>query len=155
MTPLLIDDDTVRRHTTEKVYARAAQIVEDEQIVHRVRRGDGLEAAVWGSDVVPYRVRIRLVEGRSVREVACTCPYSFEDWCKHVAAVVLSALEMPRSIPERPPLADVLGRADADALRAALLALAEAHPELTDEVEAPAQGLDYEPPDWEADLYGG
>jgi uncharacterized Zn finger protein len=146
--PLLFDAETVRQHTTEKVYARACGIVEAEQIVRLVRRGDVLEGVVWGSDVAPYHVRVRVAEDRAVREVSCTCPYSFEGWCKHAAAVVLSAVEMPRSIDVRPPLADVLAACEAPALRAALLALAEAHPHLADEIEARAEGREPDPPAW-------
>ena len=120
----------------------------DEQIVHLVRRGDQLEGAVQGSEPRPYRVRVPLTAS-GVHAPTCTCPYSFEGWCKHIAAVVLSAIEMPLSIPDRPPLAEVVAAQEARELGRALLALAEVHPELADEIEARVQGLEYEPPEWD------
>ena len=150
MEPVRFDDTLVRERTTEKVFPRALDLYEREQIVQRVRRDDVVDAAVWGSDVEPYRVRVRVADGgRGVGEVTCTCPYSFEGWCKHVGAVVLSLVEMPRSVEVRPALAETLAALDADALRALVLALADAHPALADEVEARAEGREPDPPPWE------
>ncbi|MEM6327858.1 MAG: SWIM zinc finger family protein [Bacteroidota bacterium] len=154
MTPLDFGTDLVRAHTTEKVYGRAEAIVAAEDILRLVRRGDRLEAAVQGSDVRPYRVRVPLT-ARGVGDPRCTCPYSFGGWCKHVAAVMLSAIEMPHSIEVEPPLDEIIEAQTEAGVKAALLALAEAHPEMADEIEARVQGLEYEPPEWDlGDDYG-
>lgn len=150
MDPVRFDDALVREHTTDKVYPRALDLYERERVVQRVRRGDVVDAAVWGSDVEPYRVRVGVADGgRGVSSVSCTCPYSFEGWCKHVGAVVLSLVEMPLSVEVRPALAETLAALDAGALRALVLALADAHPALADEVEARADGREPDPPPWE------
>lgn len=75
MDPLLFDDEVVRRNTTDKVYPRALGILEAQQFVQLVRRGDALDGVVWGTDVAPYRVRAEVVEDRRIGAVSCT--YSF------------------------------------------------------------------------------
>ena len=152
MEPVLFDDALVRDHTTEKVFPRALDLYEREQVVQRVRRGDVVDAAVWGSDVEPYRVRVEVADGgRGVGEVSCTCPYGFGGWCKHVGAVVLSLVEMPRSVEARPALAETLAALDADVLRALVVALVRDHPALADEVEARAEGREPDSPPWAED----
>ncbi|MEM1116397.1 MAG: SWIM zinc finger family protein [Bacteroidota bacterium] len=157
MDPLRLDRDLVRQHTTEKVYPRAQAIVEDGQIVEVVRRGNRLDAVVWGSDVEPYRVRIVIEAGPlgtdRLEAVTCTCPYSFAGWCKHAAAVVLMAIDVPGEIPERAALASRLDDLGADELRTVLLELDEAHLHLTDEIEARAEGRDPEPPSWADEIW--
>ena len=137
MTPVLFDEDYVAAHATAKVYARGEALYEDEAAEDVVRRGADLYASVWGSEEEPYHIRIRLSERdqEPVQEAVCTCPYSFEGWCKHVVAVLLRAVRMPVSIPEQAPLADTLARLDVDQLRALVLALADADPALVDEIE--------------------
>ena len=150
MEPVLFDDALVREHTAETVFPRALELYEREQIGQRVRRGDVVDAAVWGSDVEPYRVRVEVADGgRGVGEVSCTCPYSFGGWCEHVGAVVLSLVERPRSVEVRPALAETLAALDADALRALVVALVADHLALADEVEARALAREPDPPPWD------
>ena len=154
MEPVRFDDALVREHTTEKVFPRSLDLYEREQIVQRVRRGDVVDAAVWGTDVEPYRVRVEVADdGRGVVSVSCTCPYSFGGWCKHVGAVVLSLVETPRSVEVRPALAETLAALDADALRALVAALVRDRPALADEVEARALAREPDPPPWDEDVW--
>ncbi len=148
MTPLLFDDRTVRDRTTEKVFDRAEAMLAREDVVHLARRGDDLYGAVRGSEPRPYRVRVALTAS-GVRGATCSCPYSFGGWCKHIAAVLLSAIEMPLSIPDLPPLADSVAAQDAKRLQDVVLGLALEHPELLEEIEARLNGEPFDPPEWD------
>ncbi|HLA64873.1 MAG TPA: SWIM zinc finger family protein [Rhodothermales bacterium] len=134
MTPVPFDEDYVAAQATEKVYARGEALYEDEAAEDVVRRGADLYATVWGSEESPYHLRVRLTDD-GVAEAVCTCPYSFEGWCKHLVALALRAVRMPASIPDRPPLAEALDRLDAAQLRAVLLTLADDDPALVEQIE--------------------
>jgi uncharacterized Zn finger protein len=101
-------------------------------------RGDTLFGAVVGTDWPPYRVRVRLDaanEDEPVAEAVCTCPYEWGGWCKHVVAVLFEAIGDPEAVAERPPLAETIAALKAPDLRALVLALADDHPALADEIE--------------------
>lgn len=136
MRPLALQPDDVRRHTSDKVYPRAVAYAADGRVLGMVRRGDELAAEVAGSDDEPYQVRVRVGPMSGVADVSCTCPYGFEGWCKHVAAVLLAAIDDPDAVPEAPPLADRLAALGADALAGLLLDLIDADPAVAWDVEA-------------------
>lgn len=156
MTPLPFDEDYVGRHATPKVYPRGVAYAATGRVFDLIRRGDTLVGRVAGTDWVPYRVRIRLDEASGdepVAEAACTCPYEWEGWCKHIVGVLLAALDDPEAVDERPPLAETLATLDAAVLSAALLRLAEAHPALAEalEEEAGFPPRDAHSDEWEVD----
>jgi uncharacterized Zn finger protein len=138
MNPLPFDEDYVGQHVTAKVYPRGVAYWEDGLVIEVVRRGAVLAALVAGSEEEPYVVEVRLDEANEdepVAESRCTCPYEWEGWCKHVVAVLLEAIHAPELVEERPPLAETLGRLKRGRLVALLLALTEAKPALTSEIE--------------------
>ena len=149
MTPLALSTDDLRERTTDKGFGLARGLVADKKVVHLVRRGASLHGAVRGSDLHPYRVTVPLTES-GVGTPSCSCPSTDKrNWCKHVVAVLLRAMNAPDAIEERPSLSDVIAAQSPEALHAALLGLAEAHPHLADEIEARVQGQDYKRPSWD------
>ncbi len=130
----VLAETDVQAHATAKVFARGVRYAEEGAVGRLVLRGDELFATVRGTDVRPYRVRVRCSD-EAVREVRCSCPYEWEGWCKHVVAVLLVGQRQPERVAERPPLAEPLGALGADALRRLVLDLAERHPRLIPTIE--------------------
>jgi uncharacterized Zn finger protein len=93
-------------------------------------RGEALHAAVQGSEDEPYRVAVRLRGDRV--EAACDCPYgeSREGWCKHVVAVLLTALHDADVIPRRPTIPELVAPLDRATLVRLLEAMVEEAPDV-------------------------
>jgi uncharacterized Zn finger protein len=93
-------------------------------------RGDVLHADVEGSEVEPYHV---IARARGDRLTAtCDCPY-FEEWgawCKHVVAVLLTALRDGAAIPDRPTVSALVAPLQRDALVRLVETLVEQAPPL-------------------------
>ncbi len=110
-------------------YARGA-------VTSLIRRGDELLADVWGSALEPYRVRVRLDPQGLPIDAACTCPYEWGDWCKHIVAALLTYLHQPKLVEERPSLEERLAELSEEDLRSLVLYLAQKLPAVPDLTEA-------------------
>ncbi len=135
MPPFPFTEADVQARTTPKVFERGVKYAQQRAVGRLTLRGDVLHAAVAGSEVRPYLVRIRFAAG-SIGEARCSCPYEWEGWCKHVAAVLLTVLRAPERVAERPALEEALGGLDEEQLRALALHLADRHPRLIPKIEA-------------------
>lgn len=93
-----------------------------------------LTAEVEGSEVEPYQVTVRF--DRTRVEADCTCPYGeeWDGWCKHIVAVLLTALHEPEHVDEAPPLSSVLAGLDRERLVSVLERLVAADPLLADDI---------------------
>lgn len=91
-------------------YNRGRQYYLDGAVGEVARRGAEISAHVEGSDVDPYRVRIRLNDG-GVADARCTCPYDWGGYCKHIVAVLMKLAEHPELVIERAPIAELAGKA--------------------------------------------
>lgn len=92
-------------------YNRGRQYYLDGAVGEVARRGAEISAHVEGSDVDPYRVRIRLNDG-GVADARCTCPYDWGGYCKHIVAVLMKFAEHPELVIERAPIAELLAKLD-------------------------------------------
>ncbi|MEM8602004.1 MAG: SWIM zinc finger family protein [Bacteroidota bacterium] len=134
--PLPIARSEIRRHTTEKVYERGVNYATTRAAGRLQLRGDELSARVLGSDVVPYIVRVRFdLDRERIEAVRCTCPYEWGGWCKHIVATLLIAMDHPERVQDRDALECLLDGFERDGLLALLLALADADPRLTEQIE--------------------
>lgn len=68
MAQTLIDSATIRALATPESYTRGRQYYLDGAVGEVVRRGAEIAAHVEGSNIDPYRVRIRLNDGVSTPE---------------------------------------------------------------------------------------
>ena len=68
-------------------------------------------------------------------DAACSCPYEWGGWCKHIVAVLLAHARAPETVRELPALEETLSGLDRDQLRGLLLKLAEYDPSLTSVIE--------------------
>lgn len=129
-----VSEDWIRAQASEKVYARGEEYFEYRHVRRLERRGDVLLARVEGTEYRPYRVTIRL-EGGAVAEAACSCPYDWGGYCKHLVAVLLEVVRRPRRIRVRPAPDALVGDLDDEQLRALLAHLVERHPQLLKAIE--------------------
>lgn len=111
MTKRPIDLSAIRALATPESYARGRQYYLDGAVGKVVRRGAEISAHVEGSDIDPYRVRIRLNDG-GVADAKCTCPYDWGGYCKHMVAVLMKLAEHPDAVVERAPIAELLAGLD-------------------------------------------
>lgn len=98
---------TIQYHATEPSYARGESYFRSGAVVSLTQRQQTLQAEVEGNEVTPYRVTIDF-DGGGVTQAACTCPYNFEGWCKHIVATLLACIHQPETIEQRPALAQLL-----------------------------------------------
>ncbi len=131
-----ITADDIRAQVTGQSYDRGVDYYHAGTVESATIRGNQLFAAVQGSEWDPYRVGITFSEADFT--AACTCPYDWGGYCKHVVAALLTVSDdnSPTPIAVKPPVADLLDGLDADELRA----LVEAAPSLLDMVDAFCSG---------------
>jgi uncharacterized Zn finger protein len=99
-----------------------------------VLRGDDLEAAVQGSEPLPYSVHVSMAGGQ-INDASCTCQYAYGGWCKHIVAALLVYLNNQQDIERRPALDELLQPLDHDQLVQLIAGLVERDPALSDAVE--------------------
>jgi uncharacterized Zn finger protein len=104
-----LDETTLRYHATDKSFQRGEAYYQQGAVVDLCQRGNCLCGEVEGNEVEPYHVTIQFDAG-GVTEAECTCEYSFEGWCKHIVAVVLTCIRKPEKIHQRLSLNELLDR---------------------------------------------
>ncbi|NOZ26470.1 MAG: SWIM zinc finger domain-containing protein [Chloroflexi bacterium] len=138
----------IHEYASPQSYERGLDYYEQGAVLSVIRRGQQLLAEVEGSQYLPYQVRITFDAG-GILDAACSCPYDWGGWCKHIVATLLTCIHAPEAIEERPSLKTLLADLDRDQLQALILELAEQRPELVDLVEAHVQSLRAQA-EWEA-----
>lgn len=135
MKPSEITEELVRRRVDRRVFERGKAYFDDDAVDRLTRRGDTLTAQVYGSDEAPYEVTIRLGTV-DIADADCTCPYGHEfgGWCKHIVAALLACARSADRIAEVPPVAQWLDGLSREDLVRLVLALAERHPDLADDI---------------------
>jgi len=136
MNPLAkLTDAVIRQHTSPESFERGRDYFEQGAVLRVVRRGSELLADVEGSQYTPYRVRIVLDPG-GVSGAACTCPYDWGGWCKHIAAALLYCIHEPEEVDERPGIEETLSGLEPEQLQALVLKLVEQRPDLVELIES-------------------
>ncbi len=125
----------IRQRTTPASWERGWDYYEHGHVEKVVWRDGTLRANVQGSAFEPYHVEIFFGD-EGVLDAYCTCPYDWGGDCKHIVAVLLTAMHHPDAIEERPSLAALIEGLNEAQLREALKRLVIAHPHLMDELEA-------------------
>jgi uncharacterized Zn finger protein len=131
----MITEAEIRGLTTAQSFSRGEEYYHCGAVGAVVRRGNTLVADVAGSNYQPYRVTIELSD-EGVVDATCTCPYDWGGYCKHIVAVLLTAVQGVEEIEERPTAAALLANVDVETLRRLLSGLLVRHPELIVWVEA-------------------
>jgi uncharacterized Zn finger protein len=87
-----------------------------------------------GTSAPYYRVQVVFGDA-GIREANCTCPYEFEGYCKHIAALLLEYLHRPKKFAVRQDTADLLTHLNRDELLTLTTQLLQKNPDLYDWVE--------------------
>lgn len=135
-----ITEGEIQQLASANVYQRGRSYYLQDAVLRLVLRGAELFAEVQGSADEPYHVRMTLGDAGRL-QVFCTCPYDYDDVCKHSVAVLLVYLHRPETVEERPPVAEVLQGLEATQLRHILQRLVAQQPALAELLEAEVQML--------------
>ncbi len=123
-----LSEQLIRESSSERSFARGANYYHSGQLVGLEQRGSVLLAAAQGSEETPYRVLLE-----EPYEAACTCPYDYGGWCKHIVAVLLAY--QPGLVVVKPALETLLEPLSEARLRGALLHVLVVHPETLETLE--------------------
>lgn len=124
----------VREGTAAETFRRGQEYYHEGAVGEITRRGDLFQAEVEGSDIYPYTVTLR-TDAAGLIEAGCTCPYDWGGWCKHIVAVLLTLIDDPQSVAERPSLDTLLAGAGEDQLRQIVHRLVEIRQVTTETIE--------------------
>lgn len=133
--PRRIAIDAIRAKVTEQSYDRGVDYYHASAVESATMRGDQLFATVQGSEWDPYRVIVTFTGDDFT--AACTCPYDWGGYCKHVVAVLLTVDDDVPPIPvaSKAPVAQLVDGLEAPALRVLVQRLVDACPAPADAVD--------------------
>jgi uncharacterized Zn finger protein len=133
--PLLnLTEASLRRQATAQSFERGESYYKSGSVVSLTQRGQTLRADVEGSNVRPYCVTLQLDSG-GIKTAYCNCEYSFEGWCKHIVATVLTCIRQPEKIETRPTPDQLLAPLNPQQFRRILEKLMGDRPELIDTID--------------------
>ena len=124
--------EVIRLSASNKSWQRGEAYYYDGCVRQVSRRGKSLIAQVSGSS--RYRVTIDF-SSRGLESTACTCPYDWGGYCKHIVASLLFCLREPEHIQVRLSLEEILDRLNEVQTQNLIQQLVEDRPELLDEIE--------------------
>jgi uncharacterized Zn finger protein len=127
-------ESLIRDRTTAQVFQRGEQYYHSGAVVNSCSRGNTIQATVEGNEVEPYRVSLQF-DSAGIKQVSCTCAYSFEGWCKHIVATALLCLRQPEAIQERPSLEQLLDRLNPIQTQGLIQKLVAKQPELIEDID--------------------
>jgi len=130
----IISEDLIRRNATSQSFSRGEEYYQLGAVIRLTQRGKSLQARVEGSDLEPYRVDIQF-DATGITSAACTCPYDYEGWCKHIIATLLMGIRQPRSVEARPTLSQLLDRLDHVQTQRLVQELVNEQPELVEAID--------------------
>ncbi|MCB1768694.1 MAG: SWIM zinc finger domain-containing protein [Candidatus Competibacteraceae bacterium] len=134
MTIPQLSESVLRRYANAQSFARGKDYYRSGAVGYLQQRGNTLQAEVEGSEDEPYIVCLTFDE-KGVTSADCTCPYSFDGWCKHIVATALAGLHEPESIEERPTLESLLDGLDLAQTRELVQELIAEEPHLIEIVD--------------------
>lgn len=129
-----LSEAALRRYANAQSFARGKDYYQSGAVDYLQQRGNTLQAEVEGSEAEPYTVCLTFDE-QGVTSADCTCPYSFDGWCKHMVATALAGLHQPELIEERPTLESLLERLDLAQIRNLVQELIAEEPRLIEIVD--------------------
>lgn len=129
-----LSEASIRRHASSKSFERGQDYYKSGLVTPIVQRGNELSANVEGSEFDPYRISI-CFDKSGITSAFCTCPYNFEEWCKHIIATLLTCLHQPDRIEQRPELDELLAPLTREQLQLILYKLTLEQPDWIDAIE--------------------
>lgn len=135
-----LSEAILRQYANPKSFKRGEDYYQQGAVESLTQRGKLLLATVAGNEIEPYHVSVQF-EGDKITSANCTCPYSFDGWCKHIVATLLCCLRQPAKIEERPTLEQLLDQLNEIQTQQLIQELVAEHPELLDRIERLANRL--------------
>ena len=130
----------LKRSATDQSFSRGESYFRSGAVMGVTLRQQTLYAEVEGNEVRPYRVTVTFDQG-GVTEALCSCPYSFEGWCKHIVATLLECVHQPEAVEERPSLSQLLGQLTLSQAKELIQLLVTEDPALLESVDFYASKL--------------
>ncbi len=132
-----ITQDQILAKVTKSSFERGDAYFAQGLVESMIRRGNRLFAEVQGSEFKPYEVGVAL-KGDDFT-AACSCPYDWEGYCKHIVAALLTYMSgigvNGGDIETGTPIEDLLTDMSADDLRTLALLLVDSDPRLVEVVD--------------------
>ena len=129
-----LSEATIRRHASASSYERGESYYRAGAVVAVTQRGQTLRAEVEGSDVEPYDIRLTFDKG-GLTSAACSCPYDFSGWCKHIVATLLVCHHQSETIEARPTLDAMIESLNPQQLKELIQELVAEQPNLVETIE--------------------
>lgn len=125
---------TIKRNATDKSFSRGQSYWQSGAVISLTQRQNVLQGEIEGNDPVPYRITVDF-DGGGITSAHCTCPYSFEGWCKHIVATLIACIEQPDTIEQRPSLAQLLDSLNLVQTQGLVQTLVEKDPALIESID--------------------
>ena len=135
----------IRAGTISQSFARGQDYFRSGAVSEIARRGNLLTAQAEGSDYSPYQIAVILLDDGSIGSATCTCPYDWGGHCKHIVAVLLTALHSDDEITVKPELETLLAGLTDTQLRRIIRVVAEDKPAFAAAIEQEVKWLKMEP----------
>lgn len=135
----------IRAGANKQSFDRGYEYYNDGSVLDVTQRGNLLTAQVQGSDADPYDIAITLAANGSIADADCTCPYDQSGYCKHIVAVLLTALDDASEIAVKPEWETLLAGLSDTQLRRIIRTVAESQPAFADAVEQAVRWVKMEP----------
>ena len=130
----------IQNNTTAQSFERGDNYCRSGAVEQITQRENILRALVNGSEPGAYQVTIPF-DAAGITSARCSCPYSFEGWCKHVVATLLVCNHQPELIEIRPSLDELLDRLDLNQTRKIICKLLADRPELVETLDSEINSL--------------
>jgi uncharacterized Zn finger protein len=140
-----ISESSLQSYANANSLSRGREYFRSGAVADVTQRGSQVQANVEGSDFEPYCVSIEL-DTDGITSAHCTCPYDYDGWCKHIVATVLTCIHNPKTITDRPTLAQLLDRLDPLQTQRLIKSLVSDHPRLIDDIDRHISCLAVTPP---------
>ena len=130
-----ISIDAILAKVTDQSYDRGVDYYHASAVESATTRGDQLFATVQGSEWDPCHVIVTFTGDDFT--ATCTCPYDWGGYCKHVVAGQQNGNDDVPPIPvaSKAPVAELVDRLEAPALRVLVQRLVDDCPALADTVD--------------------
>jgi uncharacterized Zn finger protein len=135
----------IRAGTISQSFARGEDYVRSGAVSEIARRGTLLTAQVEGNDQSVYQIAVTLLEDGRIGSATCTCPYDWGGYCKHIVAVLLTALHSADEITVKPDMDTLLAGLTDTQLRRIIRAVAGDQPAFAAAIEQEVKWLKMEP----------
>src|SRR5919202_5304118 len=135
MTAAKLTEAVIRAVANDKSFQRGRELYRSGAISNAAIQGRTLSGECEGNESPFYKVRAELDDG-GIRSAACTCPYDFGGYCKHIVALLLAYAQKPKQFAVRREPAELLADLTREQLLALVTRLLREQPDLYERVEA-------------------